>query len=174
MSEKKDLIWRAYLVYLGFFVALSVVIVKTFMIQTEGKASFFSATKEKIPTRSMPRYPRRGEILDRNYTPLLTSVSFFDIHMDPTVVKQEVFDKDLAGLCQGLSRIFPETSSREFENRIRKGRASGNRYLTIQRKVTSEQRRRLMELPISNWVKIKADLSVRMKPFYANVRMATC
>ena len=73
MSGKKDLVWRAYLVYLGFFIALIVVIVKTIMIQTEGTASFFTNAKEKIETRTAKRYPRRGEILDRNYTPLLTS-----------------------------------------------------------------------------------------------------
>ena len=40
MSDKKDLMWRAYLVYIGFFIALIVVIVKTVMIQSEiGRAS---------------------------------------------------------------------------------------------------------------------------------------
>ncbi len=148
MSEKKDLIWRAYLVYLAFFVAMVVVIVKTVLIQTEGKASFFAATEEKIPTRAVKRYPRRGEVLDRNYTPLVTSVSSYDIHMDPTVVKQEIFDRDISDLAKGLSQIFPETTAREYENYIRRGRANGNRYLKIKLKVTNEQRRRLRELPI--------------------------
>lgn len=148
MSEKKDLIWRAYLVYLAFFVAMVVVIVKTVLIQTEGKASFFAATEEKIPTRAVKRYPRRGEVLDRNYTPLVTSVSSYDIHMDPTVVKQEIFDRDISDLAKGLSQIFPETTAREYENYIRRGRSNGNRYLKIKLKVTNEQRRRLRELPI--------------------------
>ena len=108
MSEKKDLIWRAYLVYLGFFVALIVVIVKIVMIQTEGKATFFANKEEKIPTRAVKRYPRRGEVLDRNYTPLVTSVSFYDIHMDPGVVDQEVFDRDISDLARGLSGNLPE------------------------------------------------------------------
>ena len=140
--------WRAYLVYLGFFIALTVVIVKTFLIQTEGSQSFFSSTKEKIPTRAVKRYPRRGEILDRNFTPLLTSVSFFDLHMDPTVVDQEIFDKEVSDLALGLSQIFPETSARDYENYIRKGRAREKRYITIKLKATNEQRRRVRELPI--------------------------
>ena len=72
MSDKKDLMWRAYLVYIGFFIALIVVIVKTVMIQSEGSTSLFAPTKEKIPTRMVKKYPRRGEVLDRNYTPLIT------------------------------------------------------------------------------------------------------
>ncbi len=157
-NEKKDLMWRAYLVYLGFFVALVVVIIKTFLIQTEGKAEFFSETKEKIPTRAVKKYPRRGEILDRNYTPLLTSVSFFDLHMDPTVVDQEVFDKEVSDLCVGLSQVFPGTSAREYENYIRNGRARGKRYLTIKLKATNEQRRRVRELPIFNLGRNKGGL----------------
>lgn len=158
MSDKKDLMWRAYLVYIGFFIALIVVIVKTVIIQSEGSASLFAATKEKIPTRAVKRYPRRGEVLDRNYTPLITSVSFFDIHMDPTVVSQEIFDKEISDLSRGLSQLFPETSSRDFENYIRKGRARGRRYITIKLKATNEQRHRLRELPIFNLGRNKGGL----------------
>lgn len=158
MSEKKDLVWRAYLVYLGFFIALIVVIVKTIMIQTEGTASFFTNAKEKIETRTAKRYPRRGEILDRNYTPLLTSVSFYDIHMDPTVVDQEVFDRDISDLARGLSSVFPEMSAREYENYIRKMRARGRRYITLKLKATNEQRRRVRELPILKLARNKGGL----------------
>ncbi len=158
MSDKKDLMWRAYLVYIGFFIALIVVIVKTIMIQSEGSASLFTATKEKIPTRAVKKYPRRGEVLDRNYTPLITSVSFFDIHMDPTVVDQEVFDKEIGALCAGLNKVFPETSARDFENYIRKGRARQRRYITIKLKATNEQRHRLEELPIFNLGRNKGGL----------------
>jgi cell division protein FtsI (penicillin-binding protein 3) len=158
MSDKKDLMWRAYLVYIGFFIALIVVVVKTIMIQSEGSASLFTATKEKIPTRAVKKYPRRGEVLDRNYTPLITSVSFFDIHMDPTVVDQEIFDKEIGALCVGLNKVFPETSARDFENYIRKGRARQRRYITIKLKATNEQRHRLEELPIFNLGRNKGGL----------------
>ena len=147
-NDKKDLIWRAYLVYLGFFIALIVVIVKTTMIQTEGKASLFSVGKDKIPTRAVKRYPRPGEVLDRNYTPLVTSVSFYDIHMDPGVVDQEIFDRDISDLAAGLSGIFQGTSARDFENSIRKQRSRKNHYMLIKLKATNEQRRRVRELPI--------------------------
>lgn len=158
MSDKKDLMWRAYLVYIGFFIALIVVIVKTVMIQSEGSTSLFAPTKEKIPTRMVKKYPRRGEVLDRNYTPLITSVSFFDIHMDPTVVDKEVFDEELGDLCAGLSKIFRETSARDFENYIRRGRANGRRYITIKLRATNEQRNQVRELPIFNLGRNKGGL----------------
>lgn len=158
MSVKKDLIWRAYLVYLGFFIALIVVIVKIVMIQSEGQATFFTKREEKIPTDLEERYPRRGEILDRNYMPLMTSVSFYDIHMDPMVVDQEVFDSNISDLARGLSEIFPETSARDYENLIRRMRARGKRFVTLKLKATNAQRRRVRELPILNLPRNKGGL----------------
>lgn len=148
MADKKDIIWRAYIVYLGFFIALVVVIVKTALIQSEGNVSFFSDAKDKIPTKSVPKYPRRGEILDRNFTPLITSVSFYDLHMDPTVVDKDVFDEDISDLCAGLHDIFPETSARDYEAYLRAERSKGNRYVKIKLRATNAERRRVAMLPI--------------------------
>jgi cell division protein FtsI (penicillin-binding protein 3) len=121
-------------------------------IQSEGVLSVLEGenSTEKIPTRQVERVPRRGEILDVNKTPLLTSVSFFDIHMDPTVIKQDIFDKNIMELSQKLSWIFPEMTAREYEAHIRQGRIRGNRYLLIKKKVTNEQRNRLRTFPIFN------------------------
>lgn len=148
MSTKKDIFWRAYLIYFGFVLALIVVLYKTFMIQIEGRTNVFEETEVKIPTRLVSRTPRMGEILDINYTPLLTSVSFYDIHMDPTVIEQKTFDEKVTDLSRGLAKIFPERSAREYENHIRLGRERKNRYLLIHKKVTNEQRKAIARLPI--------------------------
>jgi len=155
VKEKKDIIWRAYIVYLGFFVALVVVVVKTALIQTEGDVSMFSDAKEKIKTTTEERYPRRGEILDHNMVPLVTSVSFFDLHMDPTVVDEEIFNRDISDLCIGLNKLFPETSARDFEAFIRAGRARNNRYVKIKIGATNAQRNMAAKLPIFKLAKNK-------------------
>ena len=99
MKEKKDILWRTYLIYFGFITIMCIVVGRTMTIQSEGKDGDEGKDgSEKIPTRQIERIPRRGEILDINKTPLLTSVSFFDIHMDPTVCKQEIFDKNIMEL----------------------------------------------------------------------------
>jgi cell division protein FtsI (penicillin-binding protein 3) len=103
---------------------------------------------QKIPTKLSDRIPRRGDVLDINHNPLVTSVSFFDIYMDPTVIKQEEFDKNISKLCQKLSHLFPQMSSLEYENYIRQARERGSRYLLIKRKATNEQRNRLKTFPI--------------------------
>ncbi|MEN9998398.1 MAG: hypothetical protein RI922_1388 [Bacteroidota bacterium] len=156
MNEKKDIFWRAYLIYFGFVVIMLIVLFKTVSIQMEGRSNVFSAsTEEKMPIRTVKRIPRRGEILDINYTPLVTSVSFYDIHMDPTVVDQKTFDAEVTDLARGLAKMYPDKSSIDYENMIRTGRQRKSRYLLIRKKVTNEQRKALGTLPIFKLGRLK-------------------
>ena len=161
MSEKKDIFWRAYLIYFGFVILMLVVLFKTVSIQFEdGRPVFLTSTdgKEKMPTRTVKRTPRRGQILDVNYLPLVTSVSYFDIHMDPTVVKDEVFDKEVSLLSVELAKMYPAKSAREYERYIREGRTRKSRYLLIHKKATNEERKQLREFPIFNLGRLKGGL----------------
>ncbi len=170
MNEKKGIYFRTVVVYVGFAALLVYVLIKTLTIQMEGRTTMLSDSKEKIPTRIIKRIPRRGEILDANYTPLVTSVSFYEIHMDPTVIDQKIFDDQITDLANGLSKVLPSMSSREWENWIRRGRQRGNRYLNIKSKATNEERRQLNALPIFKLGRMKGGLidtdvtSIRKRP----------
>lgn len=158
MSENKDIYWRAYLIYFGFVFIMLLVLFKTVSIQWEGRSNVFSSSEAKMPVRPVKKIPRRGEVLDCHYTPLVTSVSLYDIHFDATVVDQKIFDRELTDLCRELTKIYPEKSARQWENFIRTGRARGNRYLLIKNKITNEERKRLRELPIFNLGRLKGGL----------------
>ncbi len=161
MSDRKDIFWRAYLIYFGFVIVMLVALIKTVAIQFEGgKPVFMSSTdgNDKMPTRTVQRVPRRGQILDANYTPLVTSVSFYNIHMDPTVVDQELFDKEVANLCIALNELYPEKTARQYENLIRGGRARGSRYVLIHKKATNEERKKLRQMPIFEKGRLKGGI----------------
>ena len=158
MTEEKDIYWRAYLIYFGFVVLMFVVLFKTVSIQLEGRSTVFASSEEKMPVRTVKKTPRRGEVLDANYTPLVTSVSFYDIHMDPTVPKKEIFDKEITDLCRELAKMYPQKSAREYENFIRTGRNRGSRYLLIKNKATNEERKRLRTFPIFKYGRLKGGI----------------
>ncbi len=160
MKEKKEILWRVYAIYIAFIGMMCLVIGKTITIQSEGAKSEIVGgnSDEKIPTRQVKRIPRRGQVLDINRTPLITSVSFFDIHMDPTVCKQEDFDKNIMELSQKLSALFPGMSAKEYESYIRRGRQNGNRYLLIKSKATNYQRNLIRTFPIFNLGRNKGGL----------------
>ncbi len=161
MSEKKDIYWRAYLIYFAFVVIMLVVLIRIVGIQFDGgKPVFMSSSdgNEKMPTRTVSREPRRGQILDANYTPLVTSVSFYNIHMDPTVVEQELFDTEISDLCIALNDLYPKKTAREYELLIRNGRVNGKRYIMIHPLATNDERRKLNEMPIFRKGRFKGGL----------------
>lgn len=161
MSAKKDIYWRAYLIYFGFVILMLIVLIKTFSIQFDTAEPTYMASGgvvEKMPTRTVKRAPRRGQILDCNYTPLVTSVSFYDIHMDPTVVKEEIFTAEISNLCRELAKMYPSKTAHEYENYIREGRTRKSRYLLIKTKVTNEERKQLRAMPIFNLGRLKGGI----------------
>ena len=146
--DKKFLKRRAFTVYFTFVALILVVLYSTAKLQIEGRSSLFNDVDKKLPVQIVKRVPRMGEILDMNGIPLVTSVTFYDIHMDPTVVDQKLFDSELAGLAAGLNRMYPDKSAREYENEIRSARENKSRYLLIRKRVTNDERKMLNKLPI--------------------------
>ena len=124
------------------------VVVKTVMIQFEGRDHILSSDSERIKIVEVPIESRRGQILDDKGDPLVTSVSFFEIRMDATVVKQEIFNRDLDSLALMLQHIYPEKTAREYAEMIRKARSTNNRYLLIRKKATNEERKQMRNFPI--------------------------
>jgi cell division protein FtsI (penicillin-binding protein 3) len=135
-----------------------VVLYKTVSLQLEGRKNIFTSSDEKIPVRTVSRIPRMGDILDHNLTPLVTSVTYYDVRMDATVVDQKLFDEEVSELAQGLSKMYPEKTAREYENSIRNARSTGNRYLLIQKNVTNEERKMVRKLPIYREGRMKGGL----------------
>jgi len=134
------------------------VLYKTISLQFEGRKNIFDSEDDKLPVRTVSRIPRMGDILDHNLTPLVTSVTYYDVHMDPTVVDQKLFDAEVSELAQGLYRMYPKKSAHDYENSIRDARTNGSRYLLIQKNVTNDERLMLRKLPIFREGRMKGGL----------------
>jgi cell division protein FtsI (penicillin-binding protein 3) len=172
MSKNKSHLYRrAYLIYFGFVFIMGAVLYSTLDLQINGPGVAFETKEGQLPTRVVNRVPRMGQILDRNEVPLITSVTFYDIYMDPTVVEEKLFDAKVSELAQGLHGLYPENPARSYEEKIRKARANGVRYLLIRRKVTNYERKRLRKLPIFELGQMKGGIIdnvetiLRKKPY---------
>jgi cell division protein FtsI (penicillin-binding protein 3) len=170
-KDRKYLYYRAYLIYFGFVFLMVVVLYSTINLQLNGPGVAFETKEGELPTRVADRIPRMGQILDHNEVPLVTSITFYDIYMDPTVVDNDIFDEKVGALSQGLHRLYPDKPAYEYESQIRKARANGVRYLLIRRKVTNEARKKLRNLPIFDLGQMKGgiidnvEVIMRKKPF---------
>ena len=159
-KEKNYLFLRVYMIYIGFVILMGVVLYQTISIQLDGKNNLFSESDSKIPDSTIMKPARKGDILDRNMNTLLTHVPYYDIYMDPTVIKEEILDKDLNNLAQGLQDVLKEKNktAQYFIDKILSAREQGKMSILIKRKVTNEQRNKLKSLPIFNLGRFKGGL----------------
>ena len=167
---KNFLFYRAYIIYFSFVLMMGLVIYMTLSIQLSDKENLFNDTDSRIPKRIVVENAQYGDVLDKDMNPIVTTVSYFDVYMDPTVVDKELFDAEVSNLSEALSAMFKDRSAREYENRMRSYRDRGKRYLLIQKQVTHDQRERLRELPIFDAGQMKGGLidheetTIRKKP----------
>jgi len=148
MNVPKSVILRVYLIYFMVVLLMLFVAIKSFSIVVDGRENIFSSASEKIQQRSALITPRRGEILDKHLSPLVTSVAFYDIYMDPTTVEKKIWDKNITSLSKELSLLFPEKTAKEYEYFLRDARAKKKRYVLIHKGVTNETRKKLRTFPI--------------------------
>lgn len=159
MKLPQAVIVRTYILYSIVVIAMLAAVGKTFAIIVDGRSNIFTSTSStKLEQRSAFIESRRGEILDAHLNPLVTSVSFYDVYMDPVTVDKKLWKAEIGGLSVGLAKQFPERTAREWEVYLRDARERKRRYVPIQKKVTNEVRKELRKLPIFNKGKFKGGI----------------
>jgi cell division protein FtsI (penicillin-binding protein 3) len=158
MNSTKGIVVRVYFIYIFVLIAMIFILIKSVMIIMDGRASVFESSSSKIKQRSAFVEPKRGEILDANGGPLVTSVSSYDIYMDPTVVSKSDWDSDLESLTNELAIIFKDKTAAQYELYLRNARIKKRRYVLIQKSVSNEDRRKLKQFPIFKLGRFKGGL----------------
>ncbi len=113
----------------------------------------------------------RGNIYSDNGSLLATSLPFYKVAMDPTLVKDEVFKEGMDSLALMLSRYYKDRSATDYKRMIRDARESDKRYLVISRKQISYQAKKEMSTwPIFREGRLRGGvlfekMDVRYRPF---------
>ena len=147
-KEKKVLKNRAHLIFFGFVAVMATIIYTVISIQFTELEPGLMPGDRKIPERIVLDKPTPGDVLDKDLNPLVTTVSYYDVYMDPVVVSEALFESKIDSLAAGISDLFHEKSATEITEELKHARKKGNRYVQIQKQVTNEQRKSLRALPI--------------------------
>ncbi len=173
MDIKTSISWKVYLLYLLFVVGMIAVISKTFMIQAAGRENLLSEESDRIQLIQEEVEARRGQILDDQGEPLVTSVAFYEIRFDASVPKDEIFNEGVDSLALMLSELFGDKTPREYRAKIQDARSRRDRFLLIKTKATNEQRKKLREMPIFRLPRHKGgliddiEITIRKRPYGA-------
>ncbi len=134
------------LVALVILICMGAIAFRTFMLMTVDREELISyAVKDEIV--SLPA--RRGDILSDDGTPLATSITFYDIHIDmhPSNISDTLFT-EADSLAVALSNLFKDKSSAEYRRLLNLSRDKNKRYLLIHRRATYEEVLKLKSFPI--------------------------
>ncbi len=113
----------------------------------------------------------RGNIYSDNGSLLATSLPFYKIAMDPTLVKKDVFDKGVDSLSILLSRYYKDRSATDYKRMLKDARATGKQYLVVSRKqINYQTKKEMLSWPIFREGRYKGGvifekMDVRYRPF---------
>jgi len=158
MEDKKQILIKSYVMYILVAIVMLVVVVRVVNIQygdvVELAPPGADSTSAVTPTRVDSVPPMRGRILAEDGSDLVTSIPLYDLHMDMTVIKDELFE-EVDSLAIHLAATFPEKNATQWEAYLREGRSKKRQYLLIKNNVKYNVLQEVKEFPILRESKFK-------------------
>ena len=106
-----------------------------------------------INTNSQPRFFKveapRGNILADDGSLLAISMPLYNVYLDMSVIDDDLFERNIKEISEGLSLLFSEKNASEYESFLRASkRLKKNRYIRLKLKVNHNELVSLKRLPI--------------------------
>ncbi len=148
-ENKRDILWRVYLLYAFVLLFSLVIIARIIQIQLYQSDQLLQKA-EKQELRYSNLEANRGNIYSDDGRLLATSVPVFEIRMDVDSehISDQLFNAKVDSLARVLSNLFHDKTKWSYKNSLVKARKKGNRYFLIQRRVTYEELKVLRKAPI--------------------------
>jgi len=144
--EKKNIVNKLIIISVGMVFFLMLIIYKLTVIQFK-EGDKYRSLSESIYVKRDTVHANRGNVFATDGSLLATSMSKFEIRMDPVAVKLKNFEENVEGLAMELSKMLGNTP-KAWEKKLRKARASRNRYLFITRNVGYNDYMKMRSFPI--------------------------
>ena len=165
MNIKNQLLVRVYLVGVVLLVIGLVIMSQTAKIQwMEGDR--WLSQRDSQWVRLTKIVAERGDILSKDGQQLATSLTFFDIFMDPgkEVISDHVFDENIDSLAYCLSRyVDPSKTPGGHMQYLREMRDNGRRYVPIKSNVSILELEKIRSFPIFDLGRHRGGLIVKRR-----------
>ena len=146
--SKKGILNKLYIVFAFALVFFIGIVVRLTNIQYANGEKYRNLA-EQLTLRNDTIFANRGNVFSNDGSLLATSMSQFEIRMDPVTVNEKVFEKNVRKLAEELAKMLGGYTA-QWENKIRKARVNKNRYLLISRKLSYSDYKKIQGFPIFN------------------------
>ncbi len=150
MGIKKSILLRVRISFILVFLFSVAIMYRIVDVQyVEGKK-----WKDKAKSISL-RYEKlkatRGNIYSDNGALLATSLPFYNVAMDPTVIDDELYKEKIDYLAYELANFFEDRSPTAYKRLIHEARKDNRQYIRLNRRQVDFQEKKLIESwPIFN------------------------
>lgn len=172
MDRKKELLWRAYLVMFFFVVATLVILVRIFNISFIEREKWRQKGEINVKWRTVDA--DRGNIYAEEGNLLSTSLSFFEVRMDMSIIRKDDFSQGVDSLAHFLSKFDPDfirpKSVSQWKSDLKAARKKGNKYFFIAKGLDIDAYNKLKNAPIFRLGKFRGGMVTarygkRVKPY---------
>ena len=148
MTNTKQILKRFYIV-VGIFMLLPMFVAFKLVEIQFLEGDVYRDMAETQVYRKFTIEPNRGNIYDVNMNLLATSVPKYEIRFDAVTASDADFKENLTPLARELSNFLGESVS-YYQNKLRKARATQNRYVFIARNLDYSEYMKIREFPLFN------------------------
>jgi cell division protein FtsI (penicillin-binding protein 3) len=143
VNIKKSIVLRirvAFLVTLLFSFAIAYKIISIQFLKSERWAKLHEENLMDFKDVK----PTRGNIFSADGSLLATSLPFYRVCIDPTIVDDEVYRKGIDKLSINLQNYFKDKTASEYKRKINDARRKNRRYVILNHKLINYQDKKLM------------------------------
>jgi len=170
-ENKKDILWRVYLVFIGFIFFGIAILWKVGNLQfSEGDYWKLKADSSTLKYQKIE--PMRGNILATDGSLLATSLPRYDVRVDMVAAgkDKQMFLDQVDSLAYCLSQLFKDKSKSEYKALLKQARKDEERYFLLKRNISFQEQKLLRTFPLfrrgaNKGGLIMTQLSRREKPF---------
>ncbi|WP_192821365.1 penicillin-binding protein [Rufibacter sp. LB8] len=143
MNIKRSIVTRVRLAFLAICLFAFAIMYKVAYIQFKDGDRWREIANEKR-FHYQPIYATRGNIYSDDERIMATSLPFYRVAFDPSIPKDEVFNKGIDSLGMMLSRFFGDQSPEYYKRKIKGARAKNRKYVRINGRLINYQDKKLM------------------------------
>ena len=170
MNIKKSILFNAKISFLVVVLFSSLIIYRIFILQFK-EGSHWDKISENMNLSLLDIKANRGSILSDDGSILATSLPFYKVAIDPSIVNNSIFNEKIDSLSFLLSNFFNDRSKESYKSLIKKAKDSGKKYLILNSKrINHEEKEILSKWPIFNEGRLKGGvifekIEKRYRPF---------
>ena len=148
MTDKKNILWKIYLVFIGLSVLGLTVAFKIVRIQTSDE---YTEIKEKsegiqVSVRAIPA--KRGTIYTSKGKILAIDDPIYDLHWDAKTVDDELFQKEVDSLSLMMAKVVGGKTKAQYKQYFVNAKEQGKRYLWVKKRASKKIFNQIRRFPI--------------------------